>query len=102
MENARWYGMLIRHAVKIVIFSPVIAPHAAALHVYEIYQIATVRCRLCNSLGRAGPSGFEQEGKRRMRGERGIQMPHSCMEITRDVKMTVRYAESRRGDITSC
>lgn len=33
---ARWYGMLIRHAVKIVIFSPVIAPHAAALHVRDI------------------------------------------------------------------
>lgn len=79
-------GRLIRRAVKIVSFSPVIAPRAAALHRSAGYQIATVRCRLCNSLGRAGPSGSEREEATAPEetGERdtGIfKCRHSCMEI---------------------
>lgn len=91
-------GRLIRRAVKIVIFSPVTAPRAAALHRSrgDIRSIATVRCRLCNSLGRAGPSGFEQDegakGEWVWGGHGDIQMPPLLYGNTRDVKMTVRYA----------
>lgn len=79
-------GGLIRRAVKIVIFSPVTAARAPALHRSRRYQIATVRCRLCNSLGRAGPSGFEQDEGAKAEWVRGedtgiFKCRHSCMEI---------------------
>lgn len=92
--------MLIRHAVKIVIFSPVIAPHAAALQHRRYIRSprSDVGCVIRSGVQARLVSSGGEEG---VRG-RGIQMPHSCMEITRDVKMTVRYAGSRRGDITSC
>lgn len=96
--------MLIRHAVKIVIFSPVIAPHAAALQRRRYIRSprSDVGCVIRSGVQARLVSSGGEEGKGR--GKRGgsIQMPHSCMEITRDVKMTVRYAGSRRGDITSC
>lgn len=92
--------MLIRHAVKIVIFSPVIAPHAAALQRRRYIRSprSDVGCVIRSGVQARLVSSGGEEGKGR--GERGgIQMPHSCMEITRDVKMTVRYAGSLAAEI---
>ena len=102
--------MLIRRAVKIVIFSPVIAPHAAAkLHRVETRDIRSPRSDVGYVI-RSGVQACLVSSKKKKKEKEGgterehrdIQMPALLYGNTRDVKMTVRYAQSRRGDITSC
>lgn len=97
--------MLIRHAVKIVIFSPVIAPHAAALQRRRYIRSprSDVGCVIRSGVQARLVSSGGEEGKGR--GKRGEEYSNAALLYGNNARCKddgkIRGV-SRRGDITSC